>query len=184
MLFYDYNKNYNLNRKDMTNAAYENYLFFLSIYKDILGSVDTRMNKSINEYNTDPEYTYMVYVKGVLMYDSLYQLIGKNAFVRALKKYAQSYCYKNVSPEHLIACFENASNANLESFFYSLARWKGNNQLTLYKKPLLTSNTKCIILWHRSLQCNTQKKYYVININKQFNDCDFYKALKKFFTYK
>lgn len=117
MLFYDHNKNYNLNRKDMTSAAYENYLFFLSIYKDILGSVDTRMNKSINEYNTDPEYTYMVYVKGVLMYDSLYQLIGKNAFVRALKKYAQSYCYKNVSPEHLIACFENASNANLESFF-------------------------------------------------------------------
>lgn len=116
MLFYDYNNNYTMTRKEMTGAAYDNYLFFISIYKDILGSVDTRMNKAVNEYNTDPEYTYMVYVKGVLMYDSLYQLIGKTCFLKALKTYAQTYCYQNTTPEHLIACFEKSANTDLEGF--------------------------------------------------------------------
>lgn len=119
LLFYDYNKGYDFTRAEMIDATYSNYLFFLTIYKDILGEVDTSMNRALDEYDTEPEYTYMAYVKGVLMYDSLCQIIGKNRFISSLKLYAKEFSYKNATPQDLINCFEKASGVALQGFFES-----------------------------------------------------------------
>ena len=120
LLFYNYNDGYNLNYTDMLNAMHENYNLFVSVYQDVLGSVDTSLNnRSISEYNTSPEYTYCVYVKGTLMFDSLYQLVGKNQFIKSLKLYAETYAYQISTPDGLIACFEKATKTNLQNFFNS-----------------------------------------------------------------
>ena len=117
LLFYDNNSGYNLNRNDMLKGMQENYNLFVSVYQDVLGSVDTSLNRKVCDYNTSPEYTYCVYVKGTLMFDSLYQLVGKNKFMSAVQLYAQTYAYNIATPEGLIACFEKASKTNLENFF-------------------------------------------------------------------
>ena len=108
LLFYDHNKGYNLNHTDMVKASAENYTLFVTVYQDVLGTLDTSM-RAVNEYNTEPEYTYCTYVKGMLMYESLYQLIGKNAFVSACKTYFQNNKYQNATPEKLICAFEKAT---------------------------------------------------------------------------
>jgi len=87
VLFYDLNKGYNYNHKDMIDSAHANYVFYQNVYKDVLGNVNADMRRPIDQYDTEPEYTFTIYVKGVLMYDSLYNLVGKDNFYKALKKY-------------------------------------------------------------------------------------------------
>ncbi len=119
LLFYDNNDDYNLKHDSMIDAMQENYNLFVTVYSDVLGSVDTSINRKVCDYPTSPEYTYCVYVKGTLMYDSLQQLLGNKKFIKGLQLYAQTYAYKLATPEALIGCFENVSKTNLENFFDS-----------------------------------------------------------------
>ena len=118
VLFYDYNKDYNLTHQKMVEINRENYSLFITVYEDVLGEIDTSM-RAVNEYETEPEYTYCVYVKGVLMYESLYTLIGEKAFIKALGNYYKAYAYTNVTPECLFKVFEETSGMNLQGFFDS-----------------------------------------------------------------
>jgi len=118
ILFYDNTDGYNLNHKDMIDASKENYSLFITVYEDVLGKIDTSM-RAVNEYSTEPEYTYCTYVKGTLMFESLYQLVGKDKFVKSLKDYYETYKFKNAIPENLISAFEKVCKQKLNSFFES-----------------------------------------------------------------
>lgn len=118
LLFYDNNTGYNLNHKDMINACKENYTLFTTVYEDVLGKIDTSM-RAVNEYSTEPEYTYCTYVKGSLMFESLYQLVGKDKFIKSLKEYFENYKYKNATPNNLVSAFEKICKQELNSFFES-----------------------------------------------------------------
>lgn len=118
ILFYDNNDDYNLTHSQMVNSCKENFTLFVSVYGDVLGTIDTSM-RAVDKYSTEPEYTYCTYVKGVLMYESLYQLIGEKDFVKSLKSYFENNKYSNTNPEDLIYAFETTTNQNLNNFFNS-----------------------------------------------------------------
>ena len=118
VLFYDYNEGYNFEHSSMINSAKDNYTLFLSVYQDVLGPIDTSM-RGCNKYTTEPEYTYCIYVKGVLMFDSLYNLVGSKNFINSLKDYFETYKFNNATPENLISCFENNCKSNFDGFFSS-----------------------------------------------------------------
>jgi len=118
VLFYDHNKGYNLSHKQMIDISKENYSLFISVYEDVLGTIDTSM-RAVDKYSTEPEYTYCIYVKGVLMFESLYQLIGEKAFLKCLKTYLEDNKFTNATPKNLITSFENVSKQNLNKFFES-----------------------------------------------------------------
>ena len=117
ILFYDYNTNYAFNHKDMVDATHENYCLYQQVYTDVLGNLDSSMNRPVNKFNTEPEYTFNIYAKGVLMFDSLYNLVGKKCFMKSVKHYANTNCYEIAKPENLIASFEKNCNTNLQNFF-------------------------------------------------------------------
>ena len=123
VLFYDHNKGYALKRKAIIQASKENYTLFVTVYEDVLGSLDTSM-RGVNEYSTEPEYTYCTYVKGILMFDSLYQLIGEKAFLKAVQSYFNDYKFKNTTPNDLVSSFEKTTNKNLNNFFDSWIKGK------------------------------------------------------------
>ena len=118
LLFYDNNEGYNLNHKDMIDASKSNYTLFITVYEDVLGKIDTSM-RAVDQYPTEPEYTYCTYVKGVLMFESLYQLVGKDKFIKSLKEYFATNKYTNTTPDKLISSFETICKQNLNSFFDS-----------------------------------------------------------------
>lgn len=118
ILFYDMNDGYSLNHADMINASKENYTLFVTVYKDVLGDLDTSM-RAVYEYDTEPEYVYCTYVKGVLMLDSLYSLVGKKDFISSLNLYFDLYKYKNAKSLNFIECFEMECGVDLQSFFDS-----------------------------------------------------------------
>ena len=118
-LFYQNNPKYGLNYEEMVKNACDNYKFFVKIYNQINGNVDTSMDRALNEFDTEPEYVHLTYTKGVLLFDSLRQSLGDNKFFKTLKNYFEDFAYKNVSPEEFIAEFNKYSKVNLEEFINS-----------------------------------------------------------------
>ncbi len=123
VLFYDYNKGYNLTHDQIIKADKENFSLFVSVYEDVLGKVDTSM-RAVDEYATEPEYTYCTYVKGSLMFESLYQLVGEKKFFKALVQYFENNKFKNAKTEDLVAAFSNITGSDMQSFFNSWIKGK------------------------------------------------------------
>lgn len=118
-LFYEENQDYGVDKDQLIKNTNNSYVTFVELYKDVLGSVDTSMNRSLNEYNTEPEYVYMTYVKGMLFFDNLRELVGKNKFLEGLQTYYSTYAFSNVTPEHFIGVFEKVCNKELRSYINS-----------------------------------------------------------------
>ncbi|MCH5158028.1 MAG: M1 family metallopeptidase [Clostridiales bacterium] len=129
MLFYEkadgYNYTFDAKRADALAA----YMLYCETYKNN-GLGDTSMNRAINEYEGDIEYSYMTYVKGALMLDDVRNAVGDAAFFKGIKNYYRDNKYKIARPEHLIGAIEKTSRKKVGELFDS---WlKGN--VKLYSK--------------------------------------------------
>ncbi|MBO4412612.1 MAG: M1 family metallopeptidase [Clostridia bacterium] len=116
-LFYELNDDYEIKKEALIDNAYSNYQMFVEVYGSVYGKVDTSMNRALNEFKTEPEYVYITYVKGMLLFDSLREILGDKKFEKCLKQYFEENKYKISKPENLISSFEKASKTKLESFF-------------------------------------------------------------------
>ncbi len=122
-LFYDKNSDYNLTHKKIIEGNKQNYSLFITVYQDVLGSVDTSL-RAVDQYDTEPEYTYCTYVKGCLMYESLYSLLGEKKFLKALNNYFQNNKFSNAQTIDLVNAFSAASGSDMQSFFDSWIKGK------------------------------------------------------------
>lgn len=117
VMFFDNFSEYNKSMQNAIKSSTLSYTTFMKVYLDTTGKIDTSMNRKLNEFSTEPEYVYNTYVKGMLMYSSLYELLGKDKFIRCLKKYYNEFAFKNISPSDVIDGFSKTSHRDLESFF-------------------------------------------------------------------
>ena len=119
MLFYQENPGYGINVNELIKNTNNSYVTFVDLYTEVLGKVDTSMNRALNEYGTEPEYVYMTYVKGLLLFDNLCELIGKNVFMDGLKEYYKTYALKNANPDCFISVMEKVSKKELKNYINS-----------------------------------------------------------------
>ena len=119
MLFYENNEDYNVNVDELIKASTNNYALFVELYTKVLGEVDTSMNRRLDEFDTEPEYVYNVYVKGMLFFDSIRELIGDKDFFNGLKEYYANNAFSIATSQDLLRAFESASGKNLEGIFDS-----------------------------------------------------------------
>ena len=110
--------------ENMIRAATFSYTTFMKVYSDVQGEVDTSMNRALDEFNTEPEYVYNTYVKGMLMFSTVYELVGNKKFDKALQYYYETNLYENVNPVDVIKCFSKATGKNLENLFNSYLEGK------------------------------------------------------------
>lgn len=115
-LFFENNQEFGLNYSSMISNALTNYKFFVQIYQQINGDVETSMDRSLDQFGTEPEYVQCVYTKGVLLFDSLRESVGERKFLKALKDLYKDFAYQNISPAELIASFSSSTGRNLENF--------------------------------------------------------------------
>ncbi len=118
-LFFENHKEYGFDYKTLVTSANSSFKFYYDIYKSVCDEVDTSMNRSISEFDTEPEYVHSIYTQGVIMYDSLRELIGEKRFYSCCKKYFDKFQYQNVSGADLINSFSRGCGRNLENFFES-----------------------------------------------------------------
>lgn len=119
VLFYQENPGYGINVNELIKNTNNSYVTFVDLYTEVLGKVDTSMNRALNEYGTEPEYVYMTYVKGLLLFDNLCELIGKNVFMDGLKEYYKTYALKNANPDCFINIMEKVSKKELKNYINS-----------------------------------------------------------------
>lgn len=119
LLFYENNAHYGIDKNEILQNTASSYIAFVDLYTAVLGEVDTSMSRALNEYSTEPEYVYVTYIKGMLFFDSLREVIGDKSFFKALKQYYSNYKFKNVTPSHMLDTFERASRQKLNGFFDS-----------------------------------------------------------------
>ncbi len=115
-LFYEENPNYGVNVEELIKNTNNSYVTFVDLYTDVLGKVDTSMNRKLNEYNTEPEYVYMTYVKGMLLFDNIRTLVGKEKFIDALQAYYSTYALNNVTPSDFVSVLEKTCGRELKSY--------------------------------------------------------------------
>lgn len=119
VLFFEMNPKYNLTRETMIEDTLNTYKLFVDIYKQIMGTADTSMNRAINEYASEWEYVYMTYVKGELLFDAIRTSVGDDKFFKGLRKYYNDNSFKIATPADLIYALERGSGTKLESFINS-----------------------------------------------------------------
>lgn len=118
-LFYDHHAQYGVSRTDRIMKKLAAYLTYVDVYSSLNGQVDTSMNRALNEFKNEQEYTYMTYVKGELMFDTLRTTIGESKFDKALKSYCKHFAHKRATPADMISEFSKAAGTDLEPFFNS-----------------------------------------------------------------
>ena len=116
-LFFEANPQYSLSKDTIINNAYSSYSLFVQVYGNVFGEVDTSMNRPLDKYETEQEYVYTAYIKGMLFFDSLREIVGKEKFEKCLKNYFKEYKFQNVTPDKMIASFEKTLGTSLESYF-------------------------------------------------------------------
>ena len=118
-LFYDRNPNYNKTSAEVLGSALSSYLLFCDVYNEVYDSLDTSMNRNIHDFNTETEYVYLTYVKGVLMFDSISEIIGENKMIKVLQNFYAENAMKNAAPADLIKSFEDVTHKKLASYIMS-----------------------------------------------------------------
>jgi hypothetical protein len=117
VLFYQLHPEYDVKMETVIANAYSSYSIFIEIYTKVYGDVDTSMDRELDDFGSEQEYVHVAYVKGMLLFDSLREILGYDRFIKCLKDYFSNNIYQNVTPAHLISSFEKTSKRDLESFF-------------------------------------------------------------------
>ncbi len=119
ILFYDENPQYNVNTDELIKNTTNSFVTFVDVYTKVFSKVDTTMNRKLNEYNNESEYVYIAYVKGMLIFDNIKELLGKDKFCKCLQTYFEDNKFKIATPDSLIEAFNKSSKCNLRDVFTS-----------------------------------------------------------------
>ncbi len=118
--FYDAHPEYGMSSKQIFANATSSYCTFVKVYGDVKkDNFSTGMLRALNEFETENEYVYLSYVKGMLMFAELENVIGSKKVDKCLKQYYEKNMYTEAVPEDLVDAFIKTSHKNLQSFFDS-----------------------------------------------------------------
>ncbi len=118
-IFYKINPQYDVTYDDVVGNALSAYLLFCDVYREVYETLDTSMNRNVLNFNTDTEYVYLSYVKGLLMFDAVSELIGDKKMEKCLQQYYDEFSMKFATPNGLIKSFEKSSGKDLQSYITS-----------------------------------------------------------------
>lgn len=124
VMFFENHNEYDVTYEELVSEAFAGYV----LYADIVSSVNKKLNTSmllpVYEYAGDYEYSYMIYVKGVLMFDNIRQIVGKEKLEDGFKKYYSKYKFKVATTDEFIATMRKATGKDVEGLLDSWLQGK------------------------------------------------------------
>ena len=117
--FYDAYPEYKHTSEEIFKNASNSYATFTKVYGDIRKDFSTNMIRKLNEFETENEYVYVSYVKGMLLFASLEDYLGQKKLDKAIKNYYNNHKFKEATPQNLIDSFSRSLGKNMQSYFDS-----------------------------------------------------------------
>ena len=117
-LFFGAHPSYGVTYENAVAASEKSYRAFFSVYSQINGEANTKMNRPLTSFTGDYEYRNIAYDKGVILFSRLKSVLGEKKFFAGLKRYAEQYRGKLATQENMISCF-TAAGGNAEGVFTS-----------------------------------------------------------------
>jgi len=104
-------------RKQYIENARANYTAYVKIVKGVGGEFDPNMDRELGAFNSSYEYVFMTYVRGLLLFCDLENILTKNNLVRALKDFANCAKFTIATRTQLVDCIEKTTKAKVAVFF-------------------------------------------------------------------
>ena len=103
-----------LSRNVMANTR--TYTTYVDVLNHYYTDIDTSF-RALNEYKNDSEYVIFTYVKGSLLFNTLYETMGATKFWKALGSYYDGAQFTIAQPSQMSACFASAGGQELSNIF-------------------------------------------------------------------
>lgn len=119
LMFFELNPKYGISYDELFTNMQNSYLLFVDVYEDVFGKLDTSMNRSLYDFSSEFEYTYLVYVKPVLMLDNLREMIGDASFCLGLKTYYENNKFGIATKDKFIRDFGKVTHIDIKGIVNS-----------------------------------------------------------------
>lgn len=97
-------------------AVTKTYVSYVDVLNHYYDHVDTSF-RALDGYKNDNEYVVFTYVKGSLLFGTLYEVMGKTKFTKALQDYFDECICTVATPEQMIQAFCGVSGQEMSKIF-------------------------------------------------------------------
>ena len=116
LLYFDKFSEGGVNREKLVGDAKINYELYIDVVTSLNIKVNYSMSLRLNEYVSEYEYVYMIYVKGLLMFEDLRNKLGDELFFKFLKKLYREYSFDIINKDKFIQVLEDVSKLDVAPF--------------------------------------------------------------------
>lgn len=99
------------------------YITYVDVLNNFYDNVDTSF-RSVENFKNDNEYVVMTYVKGSLMFSTLYDTMGETKFFKALADYYKNAMFDVATPSQIIQSFSRVGGTELGTIFVNFVDGK------------------------------------------------------------
>lgn len=104
-LFLDEHPEYGTTYGECVASAEASYRAFFSVWSQIANGERTSMRRALTDFAGEYEYRNVVYDKGLILFDRVQEVLGREKTLASLRAYVRAYSGTIAPPEALIACF-------------------------------------------------------------------------------
>lgn len=104
-------------------AATKNYVGYVDVLNHYYDHVDASF-RAVDKYKNDNEYVIFTYVKGSILFNTLYETMGKARFIKALGNYCNAAAFTVAPANTLIDCFTNVGGTEIGTIFNNFIEGK------------------------------------------------------------
>ncbi len=104
-------------------ANLKTYTTYVDVLNNYYQNADTTF-RSIANFKNDNEYVVMTYIKGSLLFSTIYETVGQAKFFKALSTYYNSAMFTVAAPSQLTDCFAKVGGAEIAKIISDFAEGK------------------------------------------------------------
>ena len=127
LLYYENYPDEGIDANKLVKDTITSYELYLDVIKTLNLDINASMELPLDEYASEYEYVYMVYVKGLLFFDSLRETMGDADFFKFLQTIVKNYKFKNLNKAEFLKTLENVSGIEMSEFVNNWLSGKVDN---------------------------------------------------------
>ena len=127
LLYYERYKDQGVDANKLVQNTITSYELYLDVIKTLNLDVNYSMQLSLDEYASEYEYVYMVYVKGLLFFDDLRDELGDKTFFKFLKNIFKEFKFKNINKIEFLNQLKEVSGIDMTEYVNNWLEGKVDN---------------------------------------------------------